>query len=121
MNRSWRTFTLVAFLGLSGLFLAQSSAHAQYRRPYVPVVRPPYFAPYIPPRALVATPPPIVPYANSFTYTPYGLNLNQAAALNALRIQTQLYNPYSLYGYTTPGLYYNSYLYNPYSYPFGFR
>lgn len=140
MNRSWRTFTLVAFLGLSVLVLAQRPAQAQYRRPYFPVVRPyvPYVVPYIPPRAFVATPPPIVPYANSYTYTPLGLNLNQVAALNVLRIQTQLYNslynPYYAmypYSYATPGLnYYNPgiaynpysiYNYNPYFAAFGFH
>ena len=141
MNRSWRTFTLVALLVLSVLVLAQMPAQAQYRRPYYPVVRPLYVppvVPYIAPRAFVATPPPIVPYANSFTYTPLGLNLNQVAALNVLRIQTQLYNslynPYYLYGYpytlqgpinyNTPGVAYNPYgiyNYNPYFAAFGFR
>lgn len=137
MNCSRRTFTLVAFLGLSVLILVQMPAHAQYRRPYYPVVRPYYVppvVPYITPRAFVATPPPIVPYANSFTYTPSGLNLNQVAALNALRIQTQLYNSlynpyYSPYLYGTSGLSYyapgvaynpyNMYIYNPYFAAFG--
>ena len=145
MNRSWRTFTLVALLGLSVLILAQAPAQAQYRRPFIPVVRPYYvppIVPYIPPlRAFVAVPPPIVPYANSFAYTPLGLNLNQVAALNILRIQTQLYNSlynpyfspfYSTYPYYSPSMQYSTYyapgitytpynIYNPYFAAFGFR
>ncbi len=140
MNRSWRFFGLVSLLGLVGLALSQASIQAQFRppygpirpyapvRPFVPMVRPyvPPVVPYIPPRAFVATPPPIIPYANSFTYTPLGLNLNQVAALNTLRIQTQLYNalynPFNPYfyptynPYVTTGIpYYNPYNYNPYN------
>ena len=105
----------------------QTPAQAQFRRS---VVAPglPFRA--VPPRALVATPPALVPYANSYSYLPNGLNLNQAAALNALRIQTQLYN--SLYTpyyapvrvpYYTPGITYNAYtpypMYNPYFAAYG--
>jgi len=117
MNRSWRTFVLVALVGLSVLVLAQAPAQAQFRR--LPGARiPPYRV--VAPRAFVATPPAIVPYAGSYTYLPSGLNLNQAAALNALRIQTQLYNPlynpYYLSGYPTGNVpYYGSGVpYNPY-------
>jgi hypothetical protein len=143
MNRSRRTFVLVALAGLGLLVLAHAPAQAQFRRPVpapIPPVRPvpapippvrPVPAPIPPvrpvvPRAFVTTPPPIVPYANSFTYLPSGLNLNQAAALNALRVQTRLYNslyyPYYLPGYSSlnipyygPGIFYNPFsLYNPY-------
>lgn len=104
MNRSYRTFVLIALVGLGLVALAQAPAQAQYRRPIVPVV--PYRP--LPPRAVVTTPPPVVPYANSYTYLPNGLNLNQAAALNAMRLQAQvynsLYNPYYQLGY--PGLAY---------------
>jgi hypothetical protein len=138
MNRSWRTITLMALVGLGVLVLAQAPAQAQYRAPFV---RPPV-APLLPPspRAFVATPPPVIPLANSYTYlypqgVPSGLNLNQVAALNALRIQTRLYNslysPYrTIYGtpiypmnpYLTGVLYnpYNPYnLYNPYFAAYG--
>lgn len=136
MNRSWRAFSLAALLGLAVVVVAQAPAQAQYRRPFAP----PPVRPYIPPapRAFVATPPPVVPYANSYTYLPSGLNLNQAATLNALRIQTQLYNslynPYSTYNYPiysnptlynpyyTPGIAYSPYnVYNPYFSAFGLR
>jgi hypothetical protein len=144
MNRSWRFFGLAALLAFVGLVWTQASAMAQFRppyvpvRPYVPVVRPyvPPVVPYVPPRALVATPPPIIPYSNSFTYTPLGLNLNQVAALNALRIQVQLYNslynPYNPYFYPVYSPYVTSYytpyyvnpyniaVYNPYFAAFGF-
>lgn len=136
MNRSCRTFVLVALVGLGLLVLAQAPAQAQFRRPVVPPV--PTFRPAAP-RAVVTTPPPLVPYTNSFTYLPSGLNLNQAAALNALRIQTRLYNslynPYYLGLYPTinyptvsvttyqPGIIYSPSspypIYNPYFAAFG--
>lgn len=123
MKSTFRVFAVVAVAGLSVLVLSQAPAQAQYRHPVgAPVV------PYRPaaPRAFVTTPPPIIPYANSYTYLPNGLNLNQAAALNALRIQTRLYRslyapyypaPYGVYPYVapavpyyTPGIPYNPYL-----------
>jgi hypothetical protein len=126
MKSLWRPFALVALVGLGVLVVAQTPAQAQYRRPVtapVPSLRP------VPPRTLVTTPPPIVPYANSFTYLPSGLNLNQAAALNALRIQTQLYSSlyypyfaprYLMNPYLTPGLSYYApgVAYTPYT-PYG--
>ena len=110
MNRSWRTFVLVAVVGLSVLVLAQAPAQAQYRR--LPGARVPAYRP-VAPRA-------IVPYARSYTYGSYGWNLNRAAGLNALGFQTglynSLYNPYYLPGYSSlnvpyygPGIPYNPY------------
>jgi hypothetical protein len=122
MKTSSRAFAVVALVGLSVFVLSLAPAQAQYRRPVgAPVV------PYRPvaPRAFVTTPPPIIPYARSYTYLPNGLNLNQATALNALRIQTRLYGslygpyygaPYAVNPYLTPGVpYYTPGIpYNPY-------
>jgi hypothetical protein len=126
MKRSYRVFAVVALSGLSVLFLASAPARAQYRPPYSPSVS--LLTPRVPQRALVATPPAIVPYANSYSYLPSGLNLNQATYLNAMRTTySSPYTPYlsprymaNPYVYTV-GPYSSGLLYNPYGFPYTYN
>src|SRR5487761_1492625 len=130
MTSSSRTVALAALVGAGLFLLAQGPVQAQYRRPMVgpvfPILPPP-------PRALVVTPPPILPY--SYTnplLLQQSINLNRMAAANAyytnqtLLLQSQLYNSfyspyrspyltpgYPTYPYITPSFLYTAGVINP--------
>jgi hypothetical protein len=135
MKNLWRNVAVVALLGSGLVLLAQAPVQAQYRRPMIGPVFPPILPPA--PRALVATPPPILPYTYSNPLLlQQSINLNRLAATNAyyqnqtLLLQSQLYNPlfnpltspyrspyltpgYSTYPYVTPNYLYTAGVINP--------
>lgn len=113
--RSWlRRFALIVVAALTGLALAQTPAHAQFRGtvPPRPVLPPPVFVPPAPRRPIVVPSPRsfinpnVIP--NPYAYNPYGfrnpfvpstLTLNQFATLSVLQQSGSLppwmlYNPY---------------------------
>jgi len=144
MKTSWRAFTVAAILGISILAVADSSAHAQYRRPAAPAL-PPAVRPMTPRAPIVV--PPVTSQINPNPYVLPGMTLTQLGTYSALsldptlsmnlRLYNNLYNPYryspyyvpylygaSLYPYTTgivPPVYNNNPFgfYNPYFASFG--